>query len=280
MRDNAGYPFLPRCPMESKLFAALAFALMGDVPYSHPQANLLDDMIDRMNAEPLAFVVHVGDITSGTGPCGDAWMEARRKQFARFTHPFVLLPGDNDWTDCKRTGFDPMERLAKWRSLFCFSIAGFSLERQPGKYCENVRWEHDKVVFVGLNIPGGNNNLGDDPVEHGERMQAVYAWLDRAEALARNRDGLVLLMQANPFLKPRLGGANGFEGILERLRRLGAAMPGKVLLVHGDTHKYRDDEPLPGLRRVEVYGAPHIRWARARVARTGARLFNVEPARQ
>jgi len=262
--------------MEPKLLAALAFALLGDVPYSQPQANLLDDMIDRMNAAPLAFVVHVGDITSGTGPCGDEWMEARRKQFARFRHPFVLLPGDNDWSDCGRTGFDPMERLAKWRSLFCFSIGNFPVERQTGKYCENVRWVHDNVVFAGVNIPGGNNNLGADPVEHGERMQAVYAWLDQAEAMARNRDGLVVLMQANPFLGLRLGGANGFDGILSRLRRLGGSMPGKVLLVHGDTHRFRDDEPLPGLRRVEVHGSPQIRWVRARVERAGARLFSVE----
>lgn len=233
-------------------------------------------MIDRMNAAPLAFVVHVGDITSGTGPCGDEWMEARRKQFARIAHPFVLLPGDNDWTDCQRTGFDPMERLAKWRSLFCFPVESLSLERQNGKYCENVRWVHDNVVFAGLNVPGGNNNLGSDPAEHGERMQAVYAWLDQAEAMARGRDGLVVLMQANPLLKPRLGGANGYEGILGRLRRLGEAMPGKVLLVHGDTHRFRDDEPLPGLRRVEVYGSPHIRWARARVGRAGTNRFTVE----
>jgi hypothetical protein len=57
-------------------------------------------------------------------------------------------------------------------------------------------------------------------------------------------------------------------------------MPGKVLLVHGDTHQYRDDEPLPGLRRVEVYGSPHIRWAKAHVERTGAKLFNVELVRE
>ena len=92
---------------------------MGDVPYSYPQANLLDAMIDVMNAQQLAFVVHVGDITSGTGPCGDEWLDERRRQFARFRHPFVLLPGDNEWTDCHRGGFDPLERLAKWRSLFC-----------------------------------------------------------------------------------------------------------------------------------------------------------------
>jgi len=251
---------------------------MGDVPYSHTQANLLDGMIDRMNAEQLAFVVHVGDITSGSGPCGDEWLAARKKQFARFRHPFVLLPGDNEWTDCHRSGFDPLERLAKWRALFCFPIPEISLERQKGKYCENVRWVHDNVVFVGLNVPGSNNNLGNDPLEHGERMQAVFAWLDEAETAARTRDGLVVLMQANPFLRPRLGGANGFDGMLQRLRRLGTTYPGKVVLVHGDTHQFRDDEPLPGLRRIEVYGSPHIRWARARVERAGDRLIAVEPA--
>lgn len=237
---------------------------MGDVPYSQPQANLLDDMIERMNAEPLAFVAHVGDITSGRGPCGDEWMEARKKQFARFKAPFVLLPGDNDWTDCHRSGMDPRERLEKWRALFCVPVALDSFVRQR-KYCENVRWIASDHVFVGLNVQGSNNNLDQDPAEMGERMAEVFAWLEAAAKLAQGRAGLVVLMQANPFLKPRFGGANGFDGILEKLRALGRAMPGRVLLVNGDTHQYRNDEPLPGLRRVEVYGWPHLRWLRATV---------------
>jgi hypothetical protein len=252
---------------------------MGDVPYSQYQANLLDGMIDRMNAEKLAFVAHVGDITSGTGPCSDEWLAARKNQFARFRHPFVLIPGDNEWTDCHRSGFDPLERLAKWRQLFCVPIPEIALERQKGKYCENVRWVYDNVVFVGLNVPGSNNNLGNDPMEHGERMQAVFAWLDEAQSLAGKRDGLVVLMQANPFVTRRFG-ADGYTEVHERLRRLGEAMPGKVLLVHGDTHQYRDDEPLRGLQRVEVFGSPHVRWAKARIERTGLKLFSVEPAPQ
>ena len=250
---------------------------MGDVPYSYPQVNLLDTMIEHINAEKLAFVVHVGDITSGTGPCGDEWLDARRMQFARIRHPFVLLPGDNEWTDCHRSGFDPLERLAKWRMLFCHPVDGIPLARQKGKYCENVRWMHDNVVFVGLNIPGSNNNLGNDPLEHGERMQAVFAWLNEAEALARTRDGLVVLMHANPIVSRRFG-ADGYTEVRDRLRRLGEAMPGKVLLVHGDTHQYRDDEPLPGLQRIEVYGSPHVRWAKARIERNGAKLVSAEPA--
>jgi hypothetical protein len=82
-------------------------------------------------------------------------------------------------------------------------------------------------------------------------------------------------MHANPFLL-RHGGADGYREVRERLRRLGEQMPGKVLLVHGDTHTFRDDAPLPGLQRVEVYGWPHIRWARARAERTGTMPFTVE----
>ncbi len=241
----------------------MAFALMGDMPYSQAQANLLDEMIERMNAESLEFVVHVGDITSGRGPCGDEWMEARKKQFERFKAPFVLLPGDNDWTDCHRSGMDPRERLENWRRLFCVPVALDAFVRQKGRHCEHVRWIAGNRVFVGLNVQGSNNNLNRDPAEMGERMPEVFAWLDQAAKLAEGRDGLVVLMQANPFLKPRFGGANGFDGILAKLRELGRAMPGRVLLVNGDTHEYRNDEPLPGLRRVEVYGWPHLRWLHA-----------------
>jgi len=247
---------------------------MGDVPYGTSSLAPLDAMIGEMNSQRLAFVVHVGDLTAGTGPCGDDWLEARKAQFGHLRAPFVLLPGDNEWTDCHRGGFEPLERLQKWRSLFCTPVALESFVRQPGKYCENVRWLHDDFVFVGLNIPGSNNNLGDDPAENGERMPAVFAWLDEAEALARQRDGLVVLMHANPFRTRRLG-ADGYVAVRDRLRRLGQEMPGKVLLVHGDTHQFQDDEPLPGLRRVEVFGWPQIRWVRARIE-PGAAPFRVE----
>ena len=113
---------LPGCALAPERSAAYSFAFMGDMPYSYAQANLLDSLIDRVNAEPLAFAAHVGDITSGQGPCGDDLLLERKRQFERFRTPFVLLPGDNDWTDCHRTGFDPMERLAKWRQLFCIPV--------------------------------------------------------------------------------------------------------------------------------------------------------------
>ena len=241
---------------------------MGDAPYSEGEVHRVDALIDDLNAQKLAFVVHIGDITAGRGPCTDEWFEARKRQLARIRAPFVLLPGDNDWTDCYRSGFEPTERLAKWRELFCFSDQlPFNLERQEGEYCEHVRWEFQGLLFVALNVQGSNNNLGRNKAmdaEYAARMREVLAWVDDSEGVFRRKNlkGMILLMQANPFLTPRPG-ASGYESILERLRKLGAAYPGRMVLVNGDTHTYRDDEPLSGLRRIEVYGSPFVGWLRA-----------------
>jgi len=257
--------------------AALRFALMGDTPYSQAQANLLEDLIDQVNGEPLAFVAHVGDITSGQGPCDDGWLAARKRQFARFKAPFVLLPGDNEWTDCHRGGHDPLERLAKWRELFCVEVALPGFRRQPGTHCENVRWGEGDLLFVGLNVPGSNNNVGRTAQmdrEAAERMRAVFAWIDEAERQMHGATTLVLLMQANPFLRPRAG-TDGFAELRARLARLAEKYPRRVVLVHGDTHRHRDDEPLAGLRRIEVPGAPAVEWLRASF---GQGALRVEPA--
>jgi len=225
-----------------------AFGVLGDTPYTEAEAERLDLLIDEMNAQPLAFVVHVGDIGSSAAACGDEWLLQRKRQFARIRHRFVLLPGDNEWSDCRQ----PLERLKRWRELFC---------ETPAEFCEHRRWETAGWVFVALNVPGHDNNLRH--AEHAPRMKAVLAWLDEAAALAEKRAGLVVLMQANPFFTvPR----DGFRSLRQRLAELALRSPGKVVLIHGDTHFYRDDEPLPGLRRIEVWGSPIVAWQRLRVS--------------
>jgi len=135
-------------PLPSGGSGAIKFALIGDAPYSAAEAAALDAMIEQMNQEDLAFVIHVGDITGGRGPCTDEWFEARKRQFEKFRHPFVIVPGDNDWVDCHRTGLDPMERLSKFRELFesgntSLANRDLRLERQSGRYeeyHEHLRW--------------------------------------------------------------------------------------------------------------------------------------------
>jgi len=234
---------------------ALVFGVLGDAPYTQAEVGRLDAVIDRINAEPLAFVVHVGDIGSSTPEqaCGDRWLEARKQQLARIRHPFLLIPGDNEWSDCKQ----PLERLRVWRRFFCNSETIQELSRQGGEYCEHVRWEKNGWVFVALNVPGPDNHIGHPESE--PRMRAVFAWLDEAAKLAANSKGLVVLMQANPF-RPFV--RDGFAPLRERLQDLAARRPRRVILIHGDTHLYRDDEPLPGMRRIEVWGSPFVDWTR------------------
>jgi hypothetical protein len=231
--------------------SGLVFGVMGDAPYNSAEVERLDRLIDDMNKERLDFVVHIGDIGGGRLGCSDAWLAARKQQFARLQHKFVLIPGDNEWLDCK----DPAARLAAWRALFC--APAFALEVQSGEFCEHLRWSSGGAVFVTLNLPGHDNNVRN-AAEHAHRMAAVLAWLDESAALAERRGAtLVVLTQANPFLTvPR----DGFVTLRERLAALGSRMPGKVVLVHGDTHFYQDDEPLPGLHRLQVWGSPIVSW--------------------
>jgi hypothetical protein len=229
------------------------FGVFGDAPYTPAEIEGVDRLIDEMNAAPLAFVVHVGDIGSSALACGDDWLLARKAQFARIRHPFILLPGDNEWSDCK----DPLERLRVWRGHFCYQEK-IRLERQNGPYCEHVRWESGGTLFVALNVPGHDNNLRH--AEHAPRMAAVLAWLDESAAAAQSRGlRLAVVMHADPFLTvPR----DGFASLREKLGILGERQGGKVILIHGDTHVYRDDEPIPGVRRIEVWGSPFVRWLR------------------
>ncbi|OAI53755.1 hypothetical protein AYO46_03250 [Betaproteobacteria bacterium SCGC AG-212-J23] len=239
---------------------AIPFGLLGDTPYNDGEIQRLEGVIDAINRADLAFVVHVGDIGSARNACNDEWLQARKAQFGRIRHPFVLLPGDNEWTDCK----DQLGRLAAWRRTFCFQER-IPLERQPGEYCEHVRWEAGGFVFVALNVQGSNNNV-THAEEHGARMKAVYAWLDEAVRAAQGKRGLIVLMQANPFVVlPH----DGYAELRARLAALGERMPGRVTLVHGDTHLFHDDEPIPGVRRVEVWGSPFVRWLAAGVGEGG-----------
>jgi len=100
--------------------------------------------------------------------------------------------------------------------------------------------------------------------EHERRMFAVFEWLDESIALAESRGAarIVVLMQADPFERRS---PDGFARLRNVLAEHAKWLKGRVVLVHGDSHIYKDDEPLPGLRRVEVFGSPMVSWLRGSV---------------
>src|SRR5262245_26395287 len=135
--------------------ADFTFGALGDTPYSADDEARFPALIAAMNREDLAFVVHIGDFKTALAPCSDELYQSRRQWFALSRHPFVLAPGDNEWTDCRRmlgSPYDPLERMRRLRELFFSGSTALgqqplALVRQPAAtkkahdFPEHARWE-------------------------------------------------------------------------------------------------------------------------------------------
>jgi len=287
----------------------IAFGLFGDTPYNQWERDRLPDLMAEMDGEQLAFVVHDGDIKSGSGICSDEVLLDILSVFRKSRHPLIYVPGDNEWTDCHRKsngGHDPLERLGKLREWFfpddmALGQRSLKLQRQShdaafARYRENVRWEAGGVLFVGMNVPGSENNFdgtkrGSGPVaEFIERGAANKVWLADAFALARSKKlaGILIVIQGNPGFHAANAGnpSPGYRDFLSQLREETTSFAGQVVLVHGDTHHHRIDQPLenPETRetvknftRVETIGSPYFGWVRGTADAATPRVFSFEP---
>lgn len=155
-------------------------ALFGDMPYGALGKEQYPNLLAGINDAGVEFSIFGGDLKSGgAGPCTDdnLYLPALH-DFNTLERPLILLPDDNDWTDCwGRYGpdstapgaDDPIERLQHERDLFFstpYSLGQQKLEltRQSleggdyAQYAENVRWQYGPVVFIGLNVQGSNDN--------------------------------------------------------------------------------------------------------------------------
>jgi hypothetical protein len=274
--------------------------LIGDLPYTPREEQQFPNLIADMNRSNVAFVVHDGDLKTSANVCDDAVLQSRLEMFQQSQRPFIFLPGDNEWTDCHRTGSDPLERLSKLRQVFfatdnSLGQTTLKLEHQSRNpdyktYRENVRWTYQNVMFVGLHIVGSNNNLGRTPEmdqEYTARNVANLEWLKESFAIAkqRKRRGVMLIMQANPWFEKLPAERTGFNDFLKALQTEVEKFNRPVVLVHGDSHYFRIDKPLtdpkkqpmPLFTRVETFGTPNVHWVKATVQPNRPEVFTFEP---
>lgn len=265
--------------------AQFSFAVFGDTPYNAWEEVQIVSMIGEMNREPLAFSMHVGDFKLSRADCSDEILLQRREWFELSHHAFVYIPGDNDWHDCERAlgaPRDPLERLGRLRELF---FAGdttlgqrpLRVERQAARgYPEHQRWTIADVVFATLNVPGPDNGRRR-PRESKPRTAALLDWMRETFSLARSRKlpAVVIALHADLWT-----GNPAFTGILAALAEEAQRYNGSVLVVHGDTHWYRFDQPLTdpqsgrpvsNVTRLEVFGSPFVDWVRVTVTTEGGK---------
>ena len=285
----------PSPPLPPNCFS---FAVFGDGPYHSWEEGRWKRVIKDVNASDVSFFIHVGDIF--WFPCSDAHYRERLADFNAILCPVIYTPGDNEWSDCGHAvsgSFEPEERLAFLRSTF-FAAPGRSLGAHPirvtsqaenpayATYVENVRFVRGGYVFATVHMVYADRAAESDTVSV-YRSRAAIKWMDEAFALAARDSlhGVVIAMQADPGLNYYRRVPDSIVNFVNRLEYRTTHFKGTVLLVHGDSHIQRFDQPLkdknnvpyPNFWRLEAFGSPRIGWERVVVDSLSGKIVSVEP---
>ncbi len=291
-----------------------SIAVWGDTPYTSGEAIAVPKLVDQVNASDVDFTVFVGDL-QGSGRCDNETYTDARDRFDSFVKPMVYTPGDNEWTDCHVGAQDPIERLGYLRrTMFptdrSFGKKTMTVQQQAG-YPENARWVAHSVQFVTVDVPGSNDNHVADPdadeqgtprtpadrraaeAEYQARDAADRDWLHQAFAAATSAGSpaVVVAMQADPGFEvdPAERSAkkvDGFDPLLAAFAAEAKAFAKPVVIMHGDSHRYRFDHPLvdpatgrpvPNVTRVETFGSPDVGWVKVTLDPAGSTFVSVEP---
>jgi hypothetical protein len=289
------------------------FIALGDMPYSLPQDfQRFETLITAINQLKPSFSIFIGDTKSGSTPCSDEHNKIIKSYFQSFTAPLVYSPGDNEWTDCHRLlagSYEPLERLEALRAEFfntnrSLGKNAMRLQRQAdgdpqySKYVENSYWVKNNFLFVSLHIPGSNNNNeGTESAikEYEARNRANLAWIDQAFNLAvqKKYHGIIFAYQADMFFEPRQlsissssNSNSGYRDTLDKLTTQAEAFNKPVLLIHGDSHQLKIDQPLfrknkkivlENVMRLQVMGADQVQAVEVEVNSAHEQPFSFRP---
>lgn len=285
----------PSPPLPPHCFS---FAVFGDGPYHPWEDDRWKRVIADVNASDASFFIHVGDIFGVA--CSDENYRRRLADFNSIRCPVVYTPGDNEWSDCGELitgGREPEERLRFLRSTF-FAHPGLTLGAHPVRvtsqaenpaystYVENVRFVRGGFVFATVHMVFADRAAESDTVSV-YRSRAAIKWMDEAFALAAREklSGVVIAMQGDPGLNYYRNVPLSFMNFVDRLEYRTTHFPGTVLLIHGDSHIQRFDQPLtdknrvpyPNFWRLEAFGSPRIGWERVVIDSVAGKIVSVEP---
>ena len=131
----------------------VTFYAMGDVPYKPEEDRLLPSQIADL-PDDGQFVVHVGDIKSGSTPCDESVFQKVSGMLSKSRTPVFIIPGDNEWNDCA----DPSQAWTFWNQYFRRFDRRWNhtipIFRQI-EHEENFSFVINDVLFVGINLVGG-----------------------------------------------------------------------------------------------------------------------------
>jgi hypothetical protein len=110
MLAAAAVAFAATTPAAAEPAELLNIAVFGDSPYGTTPTDTAQVLatpafIESINADPsVSLVLHVGDIHSGKQFCTLTYDQSIYDFWTAFQRPLVYTPGDNEWSDCHKTG--------------------------------------------------------------------------------------------------------------------------------------------------------------------------------
>ncbi|MCU1677509.1 MAG: hypothetical protein JWM93_2267 [Frankiales bacterium] len=294
--------------------SAYEIGLFGDMPYGDIGRAQFPAVLADMNSAKLAFSLFDGDIKNGSEPCyadvdGSAAAAGKpdiytteRDLLNTLKAPVAFVPGDNEWTDCDRPAtkgptFNASQRLAYERTIFAATDRSLGartmrLTRQSPSYPENWRFASGPVTYVGLNVPGSDNNyIADGDTKNGPQAEAnaEYAarnaanllWLKEAFTTAESNGSkaVMVVLQADMF--STADPTTHFADMKAELARQSIAFNGRVVLINGDSHYFVEDKPLTdaagnvieNFTRVMTFGSGQNHWVSATVDAKDPNIF-------
>jgi hypothetical protein len=171
-------------------------------------------------------------------------------------------------------GGDPVENLDLVRTVFfptpgaTLGAGGLAVQSQAtafdashpedSAYVENVRWQVGGVQFVTIDVPGGSNNDADPwykaPLtqrqidERTLRTAADLRWLDSsfANAASTGAKAVVVVAQADMWDLDGKAASHvtNYESLVHSLADHTNSAGVPVLLLNGDSHVFRSDNPF------------------------------------
>ncbi len=229
--------------IEERLVATdeISFGVVGDMPYCEPGNACLCEsqhlkyfmsVLDDMNKERMPFCVHVGDVFNGPdqGAVPDeSQYRLQAEHFKKCKIPFVVIPGDNEYTDFGNLKNDA---LNFFRKHFLF-VDNETLphSRQDGR-SENIMWSHGGIQFVGINVPGMCDEAGYTALAPLPDNNKAFLDIAFPKASEDNASAVVVFLHAEPRRK-------GYTDLHDFLKAKVLAFNKPVLTVQGDLH----DEP-------------------------------------
>ena len=233
------------CFLSATSSQEVKFTVVGCGPYKpQEEIDLLRDMARENALGESEFMVHLGDIMSGSTPATRDRYTLVASILKKLEMTTFIVVGDNEWNDKQ----DPDQAWRYWERYFMGFEKHWTKKRSLRRPYptiravmhqqvrpENFAFMRKGVLFIGINLPGGRvHDAQEWETRHGQNAEWVRTNLEFFRNSVR---AAVVFAQARPAAK--------HDSFFVPFRAAAAEFSKPVLYIHADGHHWQEVRPWP-----------------------------------